>query len=115
MPLQLTVKTKGKDGTYTRAEAPMLENLLDALKVQRIEIDMMSDPKKQPTDEQNKKHIDALADFAVKFWGQGLTKKDILGGVSSVEGLNQIEEAVAQTLGMSLNDEDIDTSTNPKK
>lgn len=117
MPLELKVKTKGKETTYKRTETPMLENLLDALKVQRQEIEMFSDPNKQPTDEQNKRRLELLADFAARFWGKGLTKKDVLTGVSAIDGLNAIENAVAETLGMNLNDEDDeeDTGTDPKK
>lgn len=117
MPLELKVKTKGKDAVYKRTEAPMLENLLDALEVQRLEIEMLSDPKKQPTAKQNKDRIDALAKFAAKFWGNGLTQEDIMTGVTSVEGLSQIETAVAQTLGMDLSasDEEDEPDKGPKK
>lgn len=117
MPLELKVKTKGKDATYTRDEAPMLENLLDALKIQRQEVEMFSNPKEQPTDTQNKRRIELLAEFAAKFWGKGLTKKDVLTGVTSIEGLNQIETAVAQTLGMSLStdEEPENTGDDPKE
>ena len=117
MPLELKVKTKGKDAVYKRTEAPMLENLLDALEVQRLEIEMLSDPKKQPTAKQNKDRIDALAKFAAKFRGNGLTQEDIMTGVTSVEGLNQIETAVAQTLGMDLSasGEEDEPDKGPKK
>lgn len=113
MPLELKVKVKNKDTTYTRTEAPMLENLMDALKVQRQEIEMYKDPKVIPSDTQNKRRIELLAEFAARFWGNGLTKKDVLAGVTSINGLNTIEEAVSQTLGMSISDED-ENKTNGK-
>ena len=120
MPLELKVKTKGKDATYTREETPMMENLLDALKIQRQEVEMFSNPKEQPSDAQNKRRIELLAEFAAKFWGHGLTKSDILTGVSSIEGFNQIETAVSQTLGMNISDdeeadENSDKGENPKE
>ncbi|WP_431814580.1 phage tail assembly chaperone G [Limosilactobacillus portuensis] len=117
MPLELKVKTKGKEATYTRTEEPMLENLLDALKVQRQEIVMYSDSKAVPTDKDNEKLINLRAEFAARFWGKGLTKKDVLSGVSSVEGLKTIEDAIALTLGMSIDDDDEDSKgdKDPKK
>ena len=116
MPLELKAKVKNKDTTYTRTEAPMLENLMDALKVQRQEVEMYSDSKTCPSDTQNKRRIELLAEFAARFWGNGLTKKDVLAGVTSIDGLNTIEEAVAQTLGMSISDEeDKDNGKDPKK
>ena len=101
-------------GFYKLTETQMLENLVDALQFQRLEIEMFSDPKKQPTAKQNKDRIDALAKFAAKFWGNGLTQEDIMTGV---EGLNQIETAVAQTLGMDLSasDEEDEPDKDPKK
>lgn len=105
MPLELKVKTKGKEATYKRDTAPMLENLLDALKIQKQEVEMYSGDG-FPSDKQNERRLNLIAEFAARFWGNGLTKKDILTGVSSVEGLNSIEEAVALTLGMTLNDDD---------
>ena len=117
MPLELKVTTKGKDATYTRTQPPMLENLLDALEVQRLEIEMYSKPDHQATSKENKARMDAMAKFAAKFWGQGLTQKDIMTGVSSVEGLAQIEKALTVTLGMDLSpsDEDDGTEKDPKK
>ena len=116
MPLELKVKVKNKDTTYTRTEAPMLENLMDALKVQRQEVEMYSDSKTFPSDTQTNRRIELLAEFAARFWGNGLTKKDVLAGVTSIDGLNTIEEAVAQTLGMSISDEeDKDNGKDPKK
>ena len=117
MPLELNVKTKDKTATYTRDQVPMLENLLDALEVQRLEIEMFSKADHQPTAKENKARIDALAKFAAKFWGHGLTQNDVLSGVSSVEGLAQIEKAVATTLGMDLSasDEEDEPDKDPKK
>ncbi|WP_251547848.1 phage tail assembly chaperone G [Limosilactobacillus caecicola] len=108
MPLQLKVSLKGKEATYTRTESPMLENLMDALKVQRQETEMYGNPKLGPTDAQNDRRIKLLADFAARFWGNGLTPDDILKGCASIDGLNQIEEGVAATLGLTVNygDED---------
>lgn len=116
MPFKLKVKTDGKETVYERKEVPMMENLIDALKVQRLEIEMYSDPKKQPTDEQNTKHIQLIAAFAARFWGNGLTTKDILSGVSAEEGLDNIQKAIAVTLNMSLDDEeDSKQVKDPKK
>lgn len=118
MPLKLKVKTDGKETTYERKEEPMLENLIDALKVQRLEIEMYSYPKKQPTDEQNTRHVKLMAEFAARFWGNGLTAEDILKGVSTVDGFNQITNAIAKTLNMSVDDDEEaekDKVKNPKK
>lgn len=107
MPLKLKVQLDGKESTYERKRPPMLENLLDALKIQRLETEMYGG-ESGPTDAQNAKRMDLYAEFATRFWGQGMTKKDILRGVSSVEGLNQIVEAVNLTLGYNDDDEDTD-------
>lgn len=117
MPFKLKVKTDGKETTYERKEVPMMENLIDALKVQRLEVEMYSDPKKQPTDEQNTKHVQLMAAFAARFWGNGLTSKDILSGVSAKEGLENIQKAIAVTLNMSIDDDDDEAEKvkNPKK
>lgn len=117
MPLELKVKTKGKEAVYTREATPMLENLLDALKVQRQEVIMYSDPKKVASDKDNERLMNLRADFAARFWGKGLTKKDILTGVSSIEGLEQIENAIALTLGTTLSDDDEEAAEDksPKK
>ena len=72
MPYKLKVKTDGKETIYERKEAPMLENLLDALKVQRQEIVMYSDPKKLPTDKDNERLLSLRAEFAANFWKNGL-------------------------------------------
>ncbi len=114
MPLELKVKVKNKEATYKRTEDPMLENLMDALKIQRQEIEMYKDTKVIPSDTQNKRRIELLAEFAARFWGNGLTKKDVLAGVTSIDGLNTIEEAVAMTLGMSISDDDQEEKNNGK-
>lgn len=106
MPLKLKVKLKGKETTYTRTETPMLENLMDALKVQRQETEMYSNPEQGPTDAQNDRRIKLLADFAARFWGNGLTPDDVLKGCASIDGLNQIEEGVAATLGLTVSYDD---------
>ena len=98
MPLKLKVQLEGKDSDYERKRPPMLENLLDALKIQRLETEMFGGDK-GPTDEQNAKRMDLYAEFASRFWGQGLTEDDILKGVSAVDGFNQMVTAVNLTLG----------------
>lgn len=115
MPLKLKVKSDGKETVYERKEEPMLANLIDALKVQRLEIEMYSDPKKPPTDEQNTKHIKLMAEFAARFWDEGLTADDILNGVSAEEGFEQISSGIAQTLNMSADDDDESEDKDPKK
>lgn len=118
MPFKLKVKTDGKETIYERKEVPMMENLIDAMKVQRLEIEMYSDPKHQPTDEQNTKHIQLIAAFAARFWGNGLTSQDILSGVSAEEGLESIQKAIAVTLNILLDDDDDENTEkvkNPKK
>ena len=115
MPLKLKVKSDGKETVYERKEEPMLANLIDALKVQRLEIEMYSDPKKSPTDKQNTKHIKLMAEFAARFWGEGLTAEDVLSGVSAEEGFEQITNGISQTLNMSADDDDESEDKDPKK
>ena len=45
MPLKLKVQLEGKDSDYERKRPPMLENLLDALKIQRLETEMFGGDK----------------------------------------------------------------------
>ena len=113
MPLKLKVQLEGKDSDYERKRPPMLENLLDALKIQRLETEMFCGDK-GPTDEQNAKRMDLYAEFASRFWGQGLTKDDILKGVSAVDGFNQMVTAVNLTLGYNA-EEDNKTKKSAKK
>lgn len=113
MPLKLKVQLEGKDSDYERKRPPMLENLLDALKIQRLETEMFGG-KEGPTDEQDAKRMNLYAEFAVRFWGQGLTKDDIVKGVSAVEGFNQIADAVNLTLGYNT-EEDTKNKKSAKK
>ena len=108
---QLHVKTKAKESVLTREQAPALENLLDALKVQRIDIQR----NEADSEKLQKDWMNALVDFALRFWGDnGLTRKDVLAGVSAVDGYNEIMAAVVATLGYDDNDDDED-SDDPKE
>lgn len=107
---QLHVKTKANESVLTRKEAPALENLLDALKVQRIDIQR----NEADSEKLQKDWMNALVDFAIRFWGGGLTKKEVLTGVSAVDGYNEIMAAVVATLGYDDNDDDED-SNDPKE
>ncbi|MBB1123562.1 phage tail assembly chaperone G [Limosilactobacillus albertensis] len=115
MPYKLKVKTDGKETIYERKEAPMLENLLDALKVQRQEIVMYSDPKKFPTDKDNERLLSLRAEFAANFWKNGLTKKDVLSGVTAIEGLTSIVNAINETLGSPLSEDDLEEKKDNEK
>lgn len=107
---QLHVKTKTKELVLTREEVPALENLLDALKVQRIDIQR----NESDSEKLQKEWMNALVDFAMRFWGSnGLTKKDVLAGVSAIDGYNEIMAAVMATLGYDDNDDD--ESDDPKE
>lgn len=99
---QLHVKTKEKELVLTREEVPALENLLDALKFQRIDIQR----NEADSEKLQKEWMNALVDFAIRFWGGGVTKKDVLAGVSAVDGYNEIMAAVVATLGYDDNADD---------
>lgn len=114
MPYKLVIKNKDQERTLKREEAPMLENLLDALKIQRLETEMFGG-KTSPTDAQIERRLKLLAEFAARFWGHGLTVKEIMTGVSSIDGFNAIENAVAATLGMSVDDDEDDEKDKDKK
>lgn len=108
---QLHVKTKTKESVLTREEVPALENLLDALKVQRIDIQR----NEADSEKLQKEWMNALVDFAIRFWGgHALTKKDVLTGVSAVDGYNEIMAAVVATLGYNDNDDD-EVNDDPKE
>ena len=66
---QLHVKTKEKELFLTREQAPALENLLDALKFQRIDIQR----NEADSEKLQKDWMNALVDFALRFWCQQWT------------------------------------------
>lgn len=112
MAYELIVKVKGQEKTFTRNEPPMVENLLDALKVQRIDTERFADGSKPPSDKLQKDWLDALLQFAVNFWGDGLTKKDLQTGLPAKD-IEVISQAVIETLGYG-DDSDDEEEINPK-
>ncbi|WP_347975336.1 phage tail assembly chaperone G [Limosilactobacillus fermentum] len=109
MPYKIKLLINNKENEYVRNEPPMVENLIDALKIQRIEIEMDTTENGQ-TDKQIEERFNGYADFAVKFWHNQFSKKDFLSGLPT-DAFDSIKNPVWETLGYDpdvLEDEDGD-------
>nr|DAZ35734.1 MAG TPA: hypothetical protein [Caudoviricetes sp.] len=62
MPYKIKLLINNKENEYIRNEPPMVENLIDALKIQRIEIEMDTTENGQ-TDKQIEERFNGYADF----------------------------------------------------
>ena len=97
MPYKIKLLINNKENEYVRNEPPMVENLIDALKIQRIEIEMDTTENGQ-TDKQIGERFRGYGDFAVKFWYNSFSKKDFLSGLST-GAFDSIKNPVWETLG----------------
>lgn len=97
MPYKIKLLINNKENEYIRNEPPMVENLIDALKIQRIEIEMDTTENGQ-TDKQIEERFNGYADFAVKFWHNQFSKNDFLSGLPT-SAFDLIKNPVWDTLG----------------
>lgn len=113
MPFKIKLLISNKENEYIRNEPPMVENLIDALKIQRIEIEMDTSENGQ-TDKQIEERFNAYADFAVKFWHNQFSKGDFMAGLTTT-AFDQVRNPVWVTLGYDPNASDNDEENGEKK
>lgn len=101
-----------KERKFVRNFPPTLANITDAMKIQRIEIQMINEEKSFFTDEQLDDREKRIADFAVKFWNNQFTADDVLNG-ADVKAVSIIQKAIEQALGVENTEAQGDTK--PKK
>ncbi|MBC6925093.1 phage tail assembly chaperone G [Ligilactobacillus salivarius] len=94
----------GKKKKFERNYPPTLANITDAMKIQRIEIEMVNSGKSFYTDEQLDEREKRIADFAVRFWKNQFTAEDVLNG-AGLKTVNVINKAVEDALGVERTEE----------
>lgn len=95
----------GQRKKFVRNQPATLANITDAMKIQRIEIEMINSGNTFYTDEQLDEREKRIADFAVKFWHNQFNAEDVLEGADLAE-VNIISQAIEDALGVEKNEED---------
>lgn len=113
MPFKIKLLINNKENEYVRNEPPMIENLIDALKIQRLEIDMETNDN-GGTAKEIEDRFSLYADFAVKFWHNQFSKDDFLTGLTT-GSFDDVRNPVWVTLGYDPNASESDDEENGEK
>lgn len=113
MPFKIKLLINNKENEYVRNEPPMIENLIDAMKIQRLEIDMETNDN-GGTAKEIEDRFNLYADFAVKFWHNQFSKDDFLTGLAT-GSFDDVRNPVWVTLGYDPNSSEPDDEENGEK